>query len=204
MKFPFPVCLSTVLLASTLATTAQAQDKPACNVEQTRKDMVAMIDRDVRVRSNLPAVLKEAEQKMGRQLTVAESWEAATDLRQADELNRAELDRIVAACGWPTKAVLGKEPVRIAAMIMVHAPESYIDKHYDEMWASYKAGETFPLWMATVIDDKLMDQGKLQRFGTRSDSPASDGSRYAVEDPEHLEERRRAFGIPAVIRVEDE
>ncbi len=199
-RFIAPISL--ILFA--LSTCAQAQEKQACDIGQARKDMNVIMERDYHERLVLAASWKDAEAQKGAKLTMAEGKPFIEKLQQADKLNQDTLDRIVDACGWPTRSGLGAEAVRIAGRIMIHAPSGYTRKHFDQMWASYKAGETSALRMATVIDDGLIDQGKPQRYGTRGRGPTADAAPDSIEDPEHLAERRTAFGIALVHSFADD
>jgi hypothetical protein len=156
--------------------------------EALRAELVAMRAEDLRVREEL---LKSGELGNG----YAPSMEAV------HRKNAQRLREIIAGYGWPDTQLAGSEGALAAWFIAQHAIGEPDFQRYALALIQEKVnhGEVPPAQEAYLSDRVAMYEGRPQRYGTQS-LPWLDGQyrRWKTEDPEHLNERRAAMGLPPV------
>jgi len=114
-----------------------------------------------------------------------------------DSARTKRLREIVAAHGWPTPQLVGKDGVNAAWLILQHTPDTAFRRRLlPQLDSAVARGELPARDMATMTDRMLIESGKPQRYGT---SFAIVGGRlvaHPLEDTLHLDERRAAVGLP--------
>jgi hypothetical protein len=156
--------------------------------EPLRDELVAMRAEDLRVREEL---LETGELGQGY----------APRMEATHRKNAHRLREIIAEHGWPDTQLAGSDGTLAAWFIAQHAiGEPDFQRHalaliQDEV----KRRAVPPAQEAYLFDRVAMYEGRPQRYGTQS-LPCRDGQyrRWRTEDPEHLNERRAAMGLPAV------
>lgn len=119
------------------------------------------------------------------------------------DANAARLRAIIAAHGWPSESLVGVDGARAAHRIAQHSinhPEFMREcrRLLDE--ASTKGD--VPRWQFAFIDDRIrMFEGLPQRYGTQWIDGPNGPEPYTIEDPEHVEERRAALGLPSLAEL---
>ena len=114
--------------------------------------------------------------------------------------NAARLRAIIANHGWPTESLVGVDGAKAAHRIAQHSinhPKFMREcrKLLDE--ASAK-GEV-PRWQFAYIDDRIrMYEGLPQFYGTQWDDGPEGPEPYTIEDPDRVDERRAALGLPTL------
>lgn len=115
--------------------------------------------------------------------------------------NAARLREIIAEHGWPHQDLAGPDGALAAWFIAQHAigePE-FQRRALALVEEQAKQGKVPAVQEAYLFDRIAMYEGRPQRYGTQS-LPCAEGRhrRWQTEDPEHLNERRAAVGLPAV------
>jgi hypothetical protein len=113
--------------------------------------------------------------------------------------NAARLRALIAAYGWPSEDIAGKDGAEAAWLIVQHAigePEFQLHA-LSLIRTSAEQGRT-PAWHAAYLEDRIaMHEGRPQRFGTQwIDDPRDGRARpWQLADPEHVNELRASVGL---------
>jgi len=115
--------------------------------------------------------------------------------------NALRLRQIIAEHGWPDRELVGAEGTLAAWFITQHAigEPDFQRQALSLIQGKVKQGKVPAAQEAYLSDRIAMYEGRPQRYGTQS-LPCADGQyrRWTTEDPEHLNERRVAAGLPPV------
>lgn len=125
--------------------------------------------------------------------------------------NAARLKEIIAEHGWPGRSLVGEEGATYAWLILQHAigdPE-FQRRGLELLKEAVSRGEA-PATHAAYLEDRIrIYEGRSQLYGTQFDWDSSGKlSPLSIEDPEHVNQRRRSIGLDTVEhrteRVRDE
>jgi hypothetical protein len=158
--------------------------------EALRAELVALIDRDDTVRERLAA---DGSLFAGYH----------PEMEAVHRANAARLAQIVDASGWPGRSRVGDDGASAAWRILQHAigEPALMRRMLPLLQAAAARGEADLAEVAMLEDRIRVFEGRLQRYGTQYDWN-DDGTAMVpivgVEDPEHVDERRRRVGLPAM------
>lgn len=112
--------------------------------------------------------------------------------------NAAYLAAVVDRHGWPGATMVGDDGADAAWLIAQHAigEPDFQRRCLDALETAAERGEV-PRWQPAMLEDRIrVFEGKAQRYGTQL-AVDDDGmlSPLPIEDPEGVEERRRAVGL---------
>jgi hypothetical protein len=115
--------------------------------------------------------------------------------------NAARLKEIIAEHGWPGKSLVGEEGATYAWLILQHSigdPE--LQRHGLELLRDAVARGEAPATHAAYLEDRIrMYEGRPQLYGTQFDWDSNGRlSPVPIEDPEHVNERRRSIGLDTI------
>lgn len=117
-----------------------------------------------------------------------------------DKSNLLFVERILNTQGYPGKSVVG-EPTNTAAWYVIqHNPEKIPD--YLDMMKAAAAKDELPFRLVAMMEDRyLMNENKLQEYGTQGMSygDARGDFIWPIRDPETVNERRKAAGFTQTI-----
>jgi len=117
--------------------------------------------------------------------------------RDADAALTLQLKEIVATRGWPTFRLVGVDGSGQAMLILNHsADQAWQCKMLPQLEKFAENGEIDGSDLAMFVDKILISAGKPQRYGMRFKFADGKMQMYAVEDPEHLAERRERAMLP--------
>ena len=112
--------------------------------------------------------------------------------------NAARLMAILDQYGWPGASLVGSEAAEAAWLIAQHAiGDPYFQRRCLRLLQeAAKRGEA-QAWQPAMLEDRIrMFEGRPQVYGTQLEPDDQGQLRpYPIEDPEHVEERRRAVGL---------
>jgi hypothetical protein len=120
------------------------------------------------------------------------------EMNRIDSSNQAWVIDKLQKYGWPEKSKIGDNAARAVFLVIQHAELSDIETYYPQLQALADKDEARPVHAAMMLDRMLMYQGKKQVYGTQSSRQLrGDGSWviWPVEDPESINERRKAVGF---------
>ncbi len=154
--------------------------------ETLRDELLEMVRRDEVVRAELAAsgeLFGGYEPRMAR----------------VHERNATRLGRIMESVGWPGTDLVGREGAEAAWIVLQHAigEPDLLRQALPLLQAAAREGRASPRHAAMLEDRIRFFEGRRQRYGTQFDWDAEGSlSPGDVEDPERLEDRRLAIGLP--------
>ena len=155
--------------------------------ESLRRELLGMARLDDETRAELAAT--------------GELFDAGYEPRMArvHERNARRLRRIIQSVGWPGTDLVGPDGAEAAWLVLQHAiaePE-LLRRTLPLLEAAARSGVADPAHAALLEDRIRFFEGRPQRFGTQFDWDAEGHlSPGEVEEPERLDDRRRAAGLP--------
>lgn len=157
----------------------------ACANDELRRELIAMAALDLEVRENLV-----------RRGVLYEGYHPEMEAIHAR--NASRLKAILADHGWPIPALVGDDGAEAAWLIVQHAiGEPALQRQCLRLLeAAAESGEV-PRWQAAMLEDRIrMFEGRAQIYGTQLETDRDGTVRpYLLEDPEHVEERRRKIDL---------
>jgi len=121
-------------------------------------------------------------------------------LAKADSARTRRLKEIVASHGWLTPALVGRDGVGAAWLILQHSPDyAWQEQMLPVLERAAAAGEMSRTDVALLTDRVLVHRGKPQRYGN---SFSFKGGRLVadpIEDIDGLDARRAAIGLPPML-----
>ncbi|HXT94401.1 MAG TPA: DUF6624 domain-containing protein [Trebonia sp.] len=118
---------------------------------------------------------------------------------EADEENLPWLKGVLAAHGWPGKSLVGEDGARAAWLLAQHADRdtAFQRQCLDLMTVAVEAGEARVHLLAYLTDRVLLHEGQPQVYGTQVTRQDGQVVPRDVTDPDRLDERRAAVGLPS-------
>jgi len=121
----------------------------------------------------------------------------AAKLAAVDTKNLAELDKIVAQFGWPGIDLVGSTASEAAFVILQHAPLTRQKALLPLFRQAVAEGRARPADLGLLEDRILVGEGKKQLYGSQvTAGPDGVPRLHPIEDPENVDRRRRAIGLP--------
>ncbi|HHH45270.1 MAG TPA: hypothetical protein ENK49_14145 [Gammaproteobacteria bacterium] len=120
------------------------------------------------------------------------------ELRDIHTENAHALDEIVAIHGWPTITKAGIEGTRLAWLVAQHAicTPDLQRKFYRLLSEAAGKGDAPERQVALLADRIRFNEGRPQIYGTVLDWNEQGEFTCELEDPETVDERRGAVGLP--------
>lgn len=158
--------------------------------------------RDSALREELLAMV-EADQQIRQGFGAQMDPEKVARMQAVDTKHTARMKEIIAQHGWPGRSLAGEDGAHAAWLLVQHADPSFMAQCLPLMEHATSIGEASAKDCAYLLDRVRMNQGKPQVYGTQFTSGA-DGQLvlYPIEDAEHVDERRRAVGLPTMAEYE--
>ena len=118
-------------------------------------------------------------------------------MAQVHRENAQGLRNIIAEFGWPDEVVAGADAAEAAWLIAQHAisEPDFMRRCRDLLAEAVSAGRA-PAWQYAYLDDRIrVSEGRPQRFGTQFERTPDGPTVCVVEEPDHLDERRKSVGL---------
>jgi hypothetical protein len=137
------------------------------------------------------------EDQAGRKQLMEHSGDAQLRAKVlADDARHvARLREIVKQSGWPTRAMVGDKAGRAAWVIVQHGPNDLLAEMLPLMKAAAEKGDLSKGLVASSEDRALIDEGKKQLYGTQFDTRDGKFEPFPIDDPSHVDERRKSVGL---------
>ncbi len=132
--------------------------------------------------------MSEVDQKMRK----SGQWDSSIDVE-----NTQRMKEIIEQIGWPTRSKVGKYASESAWLLVQHADhDRAFQKMCLDLMKAQSAGEVSPANIAYLEDRVRVGEGRPQLYGTQfyADEAGNIGPR-PIEDPDHVDERRKAVGL---------
>jgi hypothetical protein len=121
----------------------------------------------------------------------------AKQQQDTDAALTLQLKEIVATRGWPTFRLVGVDGSGQAMLILNHSVDHvWQGKMLQQLEKLAEKGEIDGSDLAMFVDKTLVSAGRPQRYGMSFKFVDGKLQMYAVEDPEHLSERRERAMLP--------
>ena len=150
-----------------------------------RRELLAMAEEDQRVRAELAADGSLFDGYHPR-------------MRAVHDGHAARLAAILERWGWPGEPQVGPDGAKAAWLIAQHAiaRPAFQRQALEALRVAAGRGDA-PLLQPAMLEDRIrVLEGRPQRYGTQFDwDESGELSPLPVEDPEALEDRRRAVGL---------
>lgn len=151
--------------------------------EELRTELLARADRDQTARKSLPPAQRDQQ------------WEQV--IAPVDRANTARMRQIVAEYGWPGYALAGVDGAHAAWLLVQHAPAEFQEECLPLLEDAVTRGDAAPRDLAYLTDRVLMHRGEPQIYGTQYQVMDGRLSLWIVRDPDRLDQRRAALGLPS-------
>lgn len=145
-----------------------------------RGELLAMRVEDQRVRKNVGPAMTSQEK---------EEW------RQVDTRNEKRMMAIIAEHGWPGKSLVGTDGAHAAWLLVQHCSRTFQEECLPLLEKAVAQQEATGKDYAYLLDRVLMHRGKPQVYGTQFRTMDGTTLVHPIEDPDHLDERRRSVGL---------
>ena len=198
--FALPQSSSHPAAADAKATKAEPEWKIA--IEARRKQLIAQNGpgTDTALRDQL--LQMQATDRAARGFAsapAASQAEMKQKLPATDAQLTEQLKQIVTRKGWPTIAMVGIDASNAAMLILTHTPDhAWQSKLLPQLEQLADAGKIDPSSLALVIDNELVAEGKLQRYGSQFKYVNGAMAMYGVEDPGGLDQQRARALLPPI------
>jgi hypothetical protein len=156
---------------------------------------------DASLRAELLRLEVEDQEGRGDIAALVSSNDTALLFRfmKADSARTRRLKEIVASHGWLTPALVGKDGVEAAWLVLQHSPDyAWQEQMLPVLESAALAGEIRRTDVALLTDRVLVHRGKPQRYGNsftfRNGRLVAD----PIEDIGGLDARRAALGLPTM------
>lgn len=147
-------------------------------------------------------LLAEADQQ-DRQSLLQQGIQSLTPqdvqrIQQRDQERVLALQQLVARHGWPNQKMVCSDGLKAIFLLVQHADAfpGFQAQMLPHIEAAYRVGELQGQHLALITDRILKNTGKPQRYGTQVDIIKGKIVVYVLENPEEVDKRRLALGLP--------
>jgi hypothetical protein len=166
--------------------------------EELRTELLARMAEDQRIRQDVMSASRSADGLLPDDL--AAEWE------RIDRANTTWLSEVVDARGWPGRSLVGDDGAQAAWLLAQHSGRNrdLERKFLSLLRAAVADGEAKSSQLAYLEDRVRIHEGRPQLYGTqfRRVGIGSDAEPSPIEDPDRLDERRAAVGLPPFAEYE--
>ena len=129
----------------------------------------------------------------------ARATDDAQLIERVDTKTTEVMKAIVAKHGWPGTSLVGKTGAHAAWLLVQHSRDlEFQQQCLEKLELAVAQGEAQPVEHAYLYDRVATSAGKPQRWGTQFDN----GKPFPIEDAAHVDERRKAIGLPSMAEYE--
>jgi hypothetical protein len=126
----------------------------------------------------------------------AEHTKLSEAVAAADKENTARLGKVIDQSGWPTVTQVGKDGAHAAWLLVQHADANpKFQRTCLDLMTKLPKEEVSQTDVAYLTDRVLLAEGKKQLYGTQFTSAGGKWEPRPLEEPEKVDERRKAVGL---------
>jgi hypothetical protein len=144
-------------------------------------------------------ILRSEQDQAARGVTKSSTTGRGLDMeymKEVDADNLRRLKHIIRQDGFPTARMVGYDGLQAAWLLVQHASDpAFQAKMLTEIRRRVKSRELDLQDYALLTDRVLLAQGRKQRYGTQFEVREQGLAVRSLEDPSHVDERRRALGL---------
>jgi Clp amino terminal domain, pathogenicity island component len=120
---------------------------------------------------------------------------SAKRMKEVDDKNSPVVKNIFQKYGWPTITMLGTLGAQEYFVLVQHQDLQFQESALPAMEQAVANKEALKSNYAYLYDRVMVGEGKLQHWGTQGTCKDGKAALEPVDDPTHLEDRRRQAGI---------
>lgn len=140
-----------------------------------------------------------------REAAISGTFKDSMANRRMDEVDRTNtrsMRAIVDRYGWPALSMVGEDGAHAAWLLAQHADRDIAFQEHclRLMEPLLTGGQVSKPDFAYLTDRVLVNQGRLQRYGTQMLEVNGEYEPQPVEAPENLETRRVTMGLPTMTK----
>jgi hypothetical protein len=140
--------------------------------------------------------MRDVDQDVRNRWIKDQSNQALRDeMGTVDAKNVARLREIIAQYGWPGKSMVGVKAGGAAWIIAQHGGKEFLHETLPLMKIAVDKGELAGASYALSLDRTRIQDGLKQVYGSQFDTKGDKCEPLPIEDPEHVDERRKAVGL---------
>lgn len=162
---------------------SNSTEHPAGLNSALHDELSAMVQPDQAVRQKRPSEMKK---------------EDFDRMRETDAAHEKRMREIVGKFGWPGRALVGDDGSMNAWLLVQHCGLEFQKECLPLLEQAVAKGDASPMNYAYLLDRVRMFEGKPQIYGTQF----SNGVLYTLEDPDHVDERRKSVGLGPLAEYE--
>lgn len=147
------------------------------------------------LRDELLSMLAEDQEVRRRWVKDRENAAINAEMNAIDAKHVARLRAIIKESGWPGKTLVGVKAGGAAWAIAQHGGSEFLHETLPLMKTAVDRGELEGALYATSVDRTRIQDGQKQVYGSQFDTDGDKCEPLPMEDPEHVEERRKAIGL---------
>jgi len=150
------------------------------------------------LRDELLAMSKADQEIRNRWIKDQQNPALNDEMRAIDAKHVARLREIVKQSGWPGKSMVGVKAGGAAWLIAQHGGKDFLHEMLPLMKEAVDKGELDGSSYALSVDRTRIQDGQKQLYGSQFDTQAEKCEPLPIEDPEHVDERRKAVGLDPI------
>jgi hypothetical protein len=140
--------------------------------------------------------MRDADQEVRKRWIADQSNQALRDeVAAIDKKNVERLREIIRQYGWPGKSMVGVKAGGAAWLIAQHGGKEFLHETLPLMKVAVDQGELPGASYALSLDRTRIQDGQNQVYGSQFDTKGDKCEPLPIDDPEHVDERRKAVGL---------
>jgi len=194
-KFKILICLWALTIVPYFFSASAQSNK--CDLNAIDQELLERSEKEQAIRRDVIPIVQEYQQTGEGTFKVVR---LALKMNRIDKNNQKYLEKLINKCGWDSN--LSSESHAAIFLIIDHADIEFINKYIHMVKEKALAGVLEPGNYPTVLDRKLMYEGKPQLFGTQTVSGIGDDNDinyvWPIADSENLTARRDSVSLPSM------
>lgn len=179
-------CLA-VLVACRQPPSTRAQSEAAPQRPELREELLRLRTEDQADRVGFAAAVTRQDDAFMKRL------------QEADLRRESRLKAIVSTAGWPSVALVGRDGVEAAWLLLQHAQDAaWQSTMLPVLERSAEAGEVERSDVALLTDRVLIRSGRPQRYGNAFSIVGGRMVADPIEDEKNVDARRAALGLSSM------
>jgi hypothetical protein len=160
------------------------------------KQLEAIFDTDQNPRQQLMTLINKHGDGSAQ---VRAQW---PKIERQDAANLVKVKKILDTHGWLSKEVVGDKANSALFLVIQHADRKTREKYVPMMREAVKNQTASAADLAKLEDRLALEQGKKQLYGTQLGHDEATNRYYVfpIEDPDHIDARRKAMGLDSMHR----
>jgi hypothetical protein len=171
------------LAAKAPVKTSNSAEHPAGFNSALHDELSAMVQPDQAVRQKRPSEMTK---------------EDFDRMRETDAAHEKRMREIVGKFGWPGRSLVGDDGSMNAWLLVQHCSLEFEKECLPLLEQAVAKADASPKNYAYLLDRVRMYEGKPQVYGTQF----LNGVLYTLEDPDHVDERRKSVGLGSLAEYE--